>query len=415
MSFPTRSITILLGLGLFAAAAPADACWWPFKCRTQCPPPCPAPVVAAPLAQPAKPEQKPPIKPPVEPAKPQEPVLTDERFAALASATVALAGPPNMMGDFVGASTTRNITTVQTRQVVVSGNVKTITQIVNHQVPVPSSSRNFKISDDQSVRPQDRVFVNFNYYDPINRSILERLNSPVRIPEVYRESFGFEKTFCDGAASVQLRVPVTTIETVDEIPGGGLGGSDTEVGDLTIVSKFILSENDSGSLLSAGLAVTVPTGDDSFDPITFENYHSVTFQPFVGYLFTSGRCFLHGFVAADIPTDDRDATLLFNDVGVGYFLLDNPDGWLSAIVPTFEAHVTNPLNHRGAFDPTDPSGTPDVVVLTGGLTFEFHRSATLAIGVGTPVTGPQPYDLEVLVQFNWRFGPGPRAALPTGP
>ncbi len=418
MSFPTRPMAVLLGLGVLAAAAvPAEACWWPCKRQRACPQPCPAPVVS----EPPKPEAKPPAKPQAEAASPV-PVLTDERFAALAPETVALAGTPNMMGDFIGASTQRTVTVVRTQQVLVSPGsppsipptFKTVTQVVTQQVPVPSATRNFKVADNQNVRPQDRAFVSFNYFDPINRSLNERLNSPVTIPELYRESFGFEKTFCDGNASIGLRVPISTLVTEDVVPGTGLGGSDTEVGDLTLTAKFILGE-DEGYLLSAGLAVTLPTGDDTFDPITFETYHSTTFQPFVGYLFKHGRGFLHGFFAVDIPTDDRDATLLFNDIGVGYFLLDNPDGLLSAIVPTFEVHVTNPVNHKNEFDLNDPAGTPDVVVLTGGVTLEFGQSATLALGVGTPVTGPQPFDLEVLIQFNWRFGPGPRAAFPTGP
>jgi hypothetical protein len=39
------------------------------------------------------------------------------------------------------------------------------------------------------------------------------------------------------------------------------------------------------------------------------------------------------------------------------------------------------------------------------VTFEFNRRSTLAAAIAAPVTGPKPFDFEVLVQFNWRFGP----------
>src|SRR5262249_29857955 len=55
----------------------------------------------------------------------------------------------------------------------------------------------FKIADNESPRPQDRVFVNYNYFDRI-------LGTSV---DLNRETLGFEKTFLDGNASVGMRVP----------------------------------------------------------------------------------------------------------------------------------------------------------------------------------------------------------------
>ena len=84
---------------------------------------------------------------------------------------------------------------------------------------------------------------------------------------------------------------------------------------------------------------------------------------------------------------------------------------LTAIVPTFEVHVNTPLNHRGAFSLGDPAATPDVVDLTTGTIFELNRRSTLSVGLVTPVTGPKPFNLEALVQFNLSFG---RSAAPAG-
>lgn len=45
----------------------------------------------------------------------------------------------------------------------------------------------------------------------------------------------------------------------------------------------------------------------------------------------------------------------------------------------------------------------DVVDFTVGATGEFAGGATLGIGVAAPVTGPKPFDFEVLAQLNYRF------------
>src|SRR5262249_8011427 len=125
-----------------------------------------------------------------------------------------------------------------------------------------------------------------------------------------------------------------------------------------------------------------------------------------GYIWSWPDFYIHGFTAIDVPTDSNDVTMLYNDVGIGYYLYRNR-GYapsLTAIVPTFEVHVNTPLNHRGSFKFSDPAGTPDVVALTTGTIFELGQRSTLAVGIVTPVTGPKPFNWEVLVQFNLHFG-----------
>jgi hypothetical protein len=223
--------------------------------------------------------------------------------------------------------------------------------------------------------------------------------------------FGIEKTFLDGDASIGLRLPLNTLDAESGIPG--LGGSSTDLGDLTVIFKYALwQDRQTGDVFSAGLAVTAPTGPSSFagsDTVT--SFHDTTLQPFVGYRWHWEDVFVHGFTAVDVPTDSNDVTMLYNDVGLGYYLYRSRacDRLLTAIVPTFEVHVNTPLNHRGAFRANDPAATPDVVDLTMGATLEFNRRSTLAAALVTPVTGPRPFDFEVLVQLNIRFGPRPPA------
>src|SRR5262249_4078442 len=117
-------------------------------------------------------------------------------------------------------------------------------------------------------------------------------------------------------------------------------------------------------------------------------------------MFTADRLFLHGFTSIGVPTDSRDVTLLFNDVGVGYWMYSGGPGLIRAIVPTVEAHISTPMDHRSV---TDTIFATDVAVLTGGVHGGLGARSLLTFGVATPVTGPRPFSVEAIVQFNMRF------------
>ncbi len=266
--------------------------------------------------------------------------------------------------------------------------------------------RAFKISENQSPRPQDRVFFTFNYFNNLNGPINQRINAPVSNLQVYREFFGFEKTFWNGNASIGLRVPVNTL-TADS-PVRGLGGTNTSFGNMTVFTKFILWQDKSGrNLVSTGVAVTGPNGPTAFAGAPGAvGFHDASIQKYVGYIFGGENWYLQGFEAIDVPTDSNDVTMLYNDLGVGYFVYKNkdPKAFISSIAPTFETHINIPLNHRGAFRYHDAAGTPDVVDLTYGINTFIRRRAMLTIGFVNPVTGPQPFTYEWQVLLNVYFG-----------
>ena len=60
------------------------------------------------------------------------------------------------------------------------------------------SVRGFKIAENQSPFPQDRVFFTFNYFNNVNANLDRYFDSPINNLSVYRYIFGFEKTFNDG-------------------------------------------------------------------------------------------------------------------------------------------------------------------------------------------------------------------------
>jgi hypothetical protein len=395
-SRPLSAVVVSTAL-LVLAVAPVQGQFRPFHnirpgyCP---PPPCPQPSESVPTRPETAPSETTPTMPEQRPATEPSPLadtaLAPERALALGGETFAAA--PGMKGDQVPISSIAfappHGNTSQPRAAVI----------------VPSA-RTFKISDDESPQPRDRVFIDFNYYDNVGAAVSRRLGIDLRDIAVYRETFGLEKTFLDGAASIGMRLPLNTLSVESSTPG--LGGTDTDVGDLTAIVKYAFWQDpDAGSLLSAGLAVTAPTGPSRFAGSSIPTLRDTILQPFIGYIWTADRWFVHGFASLDIPTDSRDVTSLSNSVGVGYRFsrAGAEDRVLRAIVPTFEVHVSDPLNHRGAFKVSDPSGTPDVVDLTMATTFELGRRANLSVGIVTPVTGPKPFDVEALVQFNWLFG-----------
>ncbi len=280
------------------------------------------------------------------------------------------------------------------------------------------SVRGFKIGENQSPRPQDRIFYSFNYFSNVNAEVNRRFNAPVDQLRVYRQIFGLEKTFDEGRGSIGLRLPLNTLTANSTIQGNfnRPGGTSTGLGDLSIFAKYILRLNpDTGSLISAGLVVTPPTGPDEFAGATYlQNVHATSVQPFLGYIWSGENFYFHGFTALDVPTTIRDVTTVYNDFGFGYFLYraNEPDKFLTAIVPTFEAHINNPLTHRSPFDPNDPTGTTDVVNLTYGVNFEFYKQSTLTFGFVNPVTSPKPFDYEWVLLFNVRFGGSNRTPPP---
>jgi hypothetical protein len=270
--------------------------------------------------------------------------------------------------------------------------------IVNTQLPpcavfsILAARGAFKITENESPRPQDRVFSTYNFFYNVNGS----LNEGLARTDIHREVIGFEKTFLDGNASFGMRLPFVQVQ-------GDVSIADSDVGDLTMIAKYaLINDRDTRNVLSTGLVLTVPTGG-SFLPAGTPDIHPLLIQPFLGGILNFGDAYLHGFTSIVVPLDSRDVTFLFNDVALGYFLYRTncSESLLTSVVPTMEFHLTTPLNHHGAM--VDPIGSPDILDLTFGVTFGLGKRATLALGGVVPVTGPKPFDFETQAQLNFRF------------
>jgi hypothetical protein len=283
------------------------------------------------------------------------------------------------------------------------------------RIIVPSV-RDFKIAENESPRPLDRFYFTANYYLDVDKAVNRAEGSLLQSIGVYRAMIGGEKTFLDGDASVGFRLPANYLD-----PYGGSSVASTfytypanyshshfGMGDLSAILKYAFLQNrDTGSLMSGGVAVTFPTGPATFADYPYvTNFHSTTVQPYLGYIWNAGRFYVHGFTSVDVPTDSRDVTILYNDIGAGYWLWvdGRPDVAVNGIVPTAELHINTPVNHRGGLNFSDPAGTPDVIDLTLGVNIEIFRQGTLGLAYIQPLSGPRPFDYEVMAQLNWRYG-----------
>ena len=278
--------------------------------------------------------------------------------------------------------------------------------------PIYPSVRNFKISENQSPRPQDRVFFNFNYYNNLNDTINRRDLSPVTQMKAYVYNFGIEKTFNNGMGSVGIELPLDNL-TANSFGNVVSTPTSSALGNLTIFSKYILAQNvRTGSLISACCAITPQTGTSRFAGARISS-RSIppTFQTCLGYIYNYNNWYFQGFSGFSFSINPNDVSMIYNDIGVGYFLYRNQDsrGLLTALAPTVELHVNNPLNHRDPFNKFDLAGSPDTVDFTFGLNFGLMNTAVLTAAFVTPVASPKAFDSEAVLMLNIFYGRTRRA------
>ncbi len=270
------------------------------------------------------------------------------------------------------------------------------------------SVRGFKISENQSPVPQDRVFFSMNAYQDVNAKLDRDFEAPFKKVQIYNYNWGFEKTFNNGMGSFGLLLPLNNITSQPTAKLLNTAGTSTAPGNLTLFLKHVFYVDlPTGSLVSGGLAISPQTAATNFAGAKYlRANNTTTIQPYFAYLFNIDRFYIHGFNSIDVPYDYNQPTMLYNDIGVGYFLFRNEDknGFISAIAPTFEAHANIPLNHRDPFNRLDNFGSPDIVNLTSGLNVAFRKTSVLTFGVSAPVTGPRPFSLESQILLNVYFG-----------
>jgi hypothetical protein len=281
--------------------------------------------------------------------------------------------------------------------------------------------RRFKIAEHSSSEPRDRVFFDYNFYNDVLGGM----------GDVSRYTFGCERTFFNGDASIELRVPFAgTVDNEQTLGTPQL--RDVEFGNLALWFKAVLHETPAG-LLAGGVGAALPTGASSRvfvgpSPILVIHNDAVHLLPFLGAMSAPGeRWFWQGFLQLDVDTNGNrtrgdasgqnlsefgvlhDATLLFVDAGVGYTLYerDCPHGMVR-ISPTAEIHYSTTLQ-----DTDEVAGNGlvigsatrrfDVLNITLGTTVLLNDRLAIRPAMVIPLRDDddKQFDYEAMLQFDW--------------
>jgi len=291
-----------------------------------------------------------------------------------------------------------------------------------------------KLSDNNSPLPRDRVFFDYSYFH----------NVPLASGGINVSRFvpGFEKTFFDGMASVDVRLPMlyTLNDEVTVLGSNVSSDHGTEFGDLATTFKLLLWESDVWAV-SGGMGISAPTSDDllvrqeGLGPLLRIGSNSVHLTPYIAALATPNDLFfVQSFLQLDVDTNGdrvytrntltgeldfagryREQTYLYFDVATGVWLYRNDyTRGLSGVAAIFEVHYTQSLENLDVVS----SSTSDVQLganvpgadnnfsllnFTVGLTAVCGYGKTTTIGYAFPVTGDQVFDGEIRAFINWYF------------
>ncbi|QDU40815.1 hypothetical protein Mal4_51770 [Maioricimonas rarisocia] len=307
-------------------------------------------------------------------------------------------------------------------------------------VPAPASTNGGnvgrqKIGENTNPIPRDRVFMNYSLFDGA-RLAQGGVN-------VHRFTPGIEKTFFDGLASLEVRVPFAATANSNFVAGGPIDDNNVEFGSLTFYLKTLLHQT-SNVAVGAGLGIAVPTYDDStvsiFNPATNSlqrlvdiEAESVHLMPYIGAVLTpTERFFAQAFLQFDVDTNGntvrtlnpmtgrlantgtiQDSTYLFMDLAVGYWVHLNPesDSFVRGLAPVAELHWNRTLDSQdfvagnGYVVGNPQQGRIETWNAVVGVNALLHDDATVTVGYGVPIAGgDDQFNGELRIIFNWLFG-----------
>lgn len=320
---------------------------------------------------------------------------------------------PGMIGDFFGNTYQMNI--VSAGQV--PGQFTTI--------PQAGGDRRFKIAENYSPFPVDRVFFNYNHFHNA------LITADGRDANLDRGTLGIERTFLDQLWSVEFRLPFSSGLNNDQFVIPNANNVANELGNIAFALKRLMFRTDTLAT-SIGMGMVLPTGptarlyDFSGSLVTTLENEAFYLQPFVGAWWTPNDRFFAQFAAQlDFDTHGntvdfvrvgsgpegilQDQTLLFLDASFGYWLFHDPysDGVVTGLAPMIELHHNTTLTDSdilvvGSDTITNPNNRLDVMNLTGAIRLELAGTSYLtAFGVVPLRAGEEKlFDAEFGIQYT---------------
>jgi len=301
------------------------------------------------------------------------------------------------------------------------------------QVTSPGAGGNVgtsKIVENASPIPRDRVYFNYSGFNgvPLTENGVN----------VSRYTPGFEKTFFDGMASIEVRTPFATTLSNNVYAVDSNNINSTQFGDLTIYLKQLLYQSDTLAV-SAGLGLELPTASNTnvflgpnIPLLTIKN-QSVHLLPFLGSVYSpTSQLFVQQFLQFDVDTNGNavsiadingggglqsagrinDMTYLYYSVGAGYWLFDNPDSdrLFTRIAPMVEIHYNKSLTSTDTLSSNGiglgTSVNQDLLNGTMGMTAMMGPNKSLTLAYCTPLSSidHRQFNGEFRLMFNWFFG-----------
>jgi hypothetical protein len=289
-----------------------------------------------------------------------------------------------------------------------------------------------KMSEDTNPIPRDRLILNYDYFSNVALGTGQNVN---------RFNMGFEKTFFNRLASIEMRLPFASTMNSDSVTGTSQA-TNVEIGDLRITQRLLLWN---GPLvhLGTGLGMYLPTANatqvsapDGTPLVRIPN-RSVTLSPYLGVLLTPGpRLFTQGWIACDFDTNGdpvlvntdgtglqsagrlQNAANLQLDAQLGYWVYLAPgDRLLTGFAPFIELHYGTPVqsadsvNSGGFLIGGQGAGINELNMTVGAMAILGQRS-TLSAGAVFPLTqgNSKEFDFQFGIRANFYFGPSGRSA-----
>lgn len=324
----------------------------------------------------------------------------------------------------------------------VGNNLEYRSTITGQQVvPLPGSSGvvgRIKLSEDNNPFPRDRFIFNYDVFDnvPFAQNGIT----------VNRFQFGMEKTFLDGRASFEFRLPFAG--TLNSTTVQGFEGTNTELGNLRLALKYLWRHGDVLSI-SSGIGVTLPTADDQIvlsssvvpgvNPLLYKiQNETVQVEPFIAAAFTpTDRLFGQLWSSVNFDTAGSkitynrdvfgggtglktstfiDVPLLSVDGQVGYWVIKNATGRVRGLAPFLEMHWNYAIAQDRLFDEIDKetrgeglrvqSIADSELNLTAGATTQFGNNLFVTLGGTAPMLNRpnRTFDGQFGLRVNYYFG-----------
>jgi hypothetical protein len=310
-------------------------------------------------------------------------------------------------------------------------------------VLLAGGSRGLKVAEHNKAIPMNRVYLAYNHFHNAAESRIEAPPlAPVTTPlSLDRYTLGVESRFAEGLWSLEIQMPFTNALTVSD-PGGLAEIQSGDIGNLSAIIKRIVYYDACTSVV-VGLGVETPTGSDFTSRTAVVRYRvsndAVHLHPYLGVLRSpDDKLFFHGFLQLDVAThgnlvtfDDtlasgnvagrfNDQTLLYADLGAGYWLWRNPCAChVTGLAALAEVHYSTTLNDTDllmatpvgigggghVMNLTSPANRVDVVNLTAAVHAELGPCTSLRVGGVFPLRGGDNrfFDAEIAAQLIRRF------------